>query len=77
MKLTSHQVLRALSRFDVATVEDVATALHRNNPSQQRNVWSRLQVLVADGLASRDGERGHVARYAITEQGRQQLKEAA
>jgi DNA-binding MarR family transcriptional regulator len=74
VKLTSHHVLRSLSRFDAATVEDLASALH-HNPS--RTVWVHLQKLVASGLVSREGEHGTVARYAITEQGRMAIRRAA
>lgn len=68
MNLTPHQVLRALSRFDSATVEDVATAVHRSEKSQQHQVWVKLRKLVADGLAVRDD--GKIAKYAVTEAGR-------
>lgn len=77
MILKRDRVIAALSRFDAATVEDVATALHRNNPHQQRNVWALIQKLVGEGLASRDGGRGRVATYALTDEGRALLKKAA
>ena len=77
MKLTANRVLLALARFDVATVSDVAYAVSRPLPNQQRTVWTHLQALVASGLATRDGERGHVARYSVTEAGRLAAKEAA
>lgn len=65
-KLTSDRILRALARFDVATVDDVASALNRG----KRQTWDRLQGLVAEGFVARDGERGRVARYAITDAGK-------
>jgi DNA-binding PadR family transcriptional regulator len=77
VKLLPDRVLATLARFDVATVEDIATSLGRNNPSQMRSVWVALQKLVKSGLASRDGDRGHVARYALTDGGRASLKRAS
>lgn len=75
-RLSSDRVLAALSRFDVASTADVATALGRNNESQQRNVWAALQKLVAAGYATRDGAAGHVARYRITDAGRARIAQA-
>ena len=75
--MTRTRVLRALSRFDVATVGDLSHALGMPNPSQQKAVWRALQLLVTAGHATRDGERGHVARYSVTEAGKQAAKEAA
>ena len=75
--MTRTRVLRALSRFDVATVGDLSHALGMPNPSQQKAVWRALQLLVTAGHATRDGERGHVARYSVTEAGRLAAKEAA
>lgn len=77
MKLSSDRVLATLARFDVATVEDIAASLGRDNPSQMRAVWVALQKLVASGLASRDGDRGRVAKYATTADGRASLKRAS
>lgn len=76
MRLTSDRVLRALSRFDCATVGELAEVIgHREG--KRRAVWSRLQGLVAEGFASRDGDRGTFAKYAVTEAGRMKLQEAA
>lgn len=69
-RLTTDRLLRALSRFDAATVGELSHALSRPAPNQQRSVWTMLKKLVAAGLVSREGDRGHVARYSITDAGR-------
>lgn len=76
MRLTSDRVLRALARFDVATVAELAESIGRRE-GNRRSVWHHLQGLVAEGFASRDGERGMFARYAVTEAGRAKLELAA
>ena len=77
MKLTSDRVLRVLSRFDAATVGDLAFALHRDNPSGQRSVWRYLQALVDSGLAIREGGFKTIARYSITAAGKAVMASAA
>lgn len=72
MKVTSERVLRALGRFDVATVEDVASSSTR----EKRNAWAHLQRLVAAGLVQREGKRGEVARYRLTVAGRAAISRA-
>lgn len=74
MRLTADRVLRALSRFDSAKIAEVAEALGH---SAHRTVWWHLQNLVAEGFASRDGERKQFARYAVTDAGRALIAETA
>lgn len=65
------RILRTLARFDAATVADVMRVVG----GQHRAVWHHLQGLVADGLATREGEN-HV-RYSVTEAGRLAARSAA
>jgi DNA-binding PadR family transcriptional regulator len=69
-KLSLERVLRALSSFDSANVEEVSSAVGHTTTSKQRLVWSKLQRAVADGHATRTGDRGHRATYSITDSGR-------
>lgn len=71
MKLSSQRVLRSLSRWDSATVDDLARQFNVHT----RTVWMHLQKLVEQGLATKSDDR--IARYAITEAGRQALTAAA
>ena len=77
MKLTSDRVLRALARFDVASVADVGAFFGRRTPNELRRVWQQLQNLTAEGFAMRDGDRGQQARYSISEAGRAEIARAA
>lgn len=71
------RVLAVIGRFDEAVVADVAGALGRSDVVSQRVVWKALQDLVGRGLVERTGERNTVARYHITDKGREALKAAA
>lgn len=68
------RVLRALSRFDSATVEDVSNAIGASEAGR-RAVWRLLQAFVAEGLATREGRR--FTRYAVTDAGRNEIARAA
>lgn len=72
MRLSQDRVLRALSRFDSATVEEVATGL---GGTHLRTTWHHLQRLVAQGMATKSAER--IAKYTVTETGRLSLTKAA
>jgi predicted ArsR family transcriptional regulator len=73
MKVTRERVLRALSRFDVATVAELVEALGVSGSTGKHAVWSRLQQAAANGNVQREGDKGHVARYRITAAGKQSL----
>lgn len=72
-QLSSARVLRALSRFDGVTVEEMSVALSQ----YRRNVRGRLEFLVTSGLAHREGGPKCTAKYTITEAGKASLREAA
>jgi DNA-binding IclR family transcriptional regulator len=72
MRLTIDRVLRALSRYDAATVPEITEHV---GASVQRTVWAHLQTLTERGLATKDNER--ISRYSITSAGRLALKQAA
>lgn len=73
LSVMARRALAALSRFDNASVEDVANALGRNSRIQQRHVWSVLQRIVTEKLAVRTDVAGSRAFYTITEAGRAAL----
>lgn len=58
--MTRARVLQALSRFDEATVEDLAEAL-----GDKQRIWAHLKRAVEDGLVERDGGFNAKARYRI------------
>jgi DNA-binding MarR family transcriptional regulator len=63
--MTRERVLRALLRFDVATVDDLAEAL-----GSKPRIWAHLKRAVEDGLVEREGDHKRVGRYRITDAGR-------
>jgi hypothetical protein len=69
MTITRERVLRALSRFDAATVIEVVDALGAHG--SKHSVWSQLQKAVANGNAQRTDDR--VAKYSLTPAGKQAL----
>lgn len=70
--MTYPRIIRALSRFDVATVEDISDAV---GCAVKRTTWMHLQAAVANGHATREGSRGQVAKYQITDAGRAAVRE--
>jgi predicted ArsR family transcriptional regulator len=58
--MTRARVLQALSRFDVATVDDLAEAL-----GNKHRIWAHLNRAVADGLVEKDGGFKQKARYRL------------
>lgn len=66
------RLLRSLSRFDAATVEDIAGTVS----IVKRTVWMHMQALVKEGLATREGSMGHAVTYRITDKGREMAAEA-
>lgn len=71
-KYDRQRLLRALARFDVATVEDVSGSFGAGLTAK-RAAWRALNAAVADGHATREVERGQIARYQITDAGRAEL----
>jgi hypothetical protein len=72
LKIDRQRLLRVLARFDVATVEDVAGSFG-GGLTAKRRTWAALNAAVVDGQATREGNRGQVARYQITDAGRAEL----
>jgi predicted ArsR family transcriptional regulator len=65
------RILRALSRFDVATVEEIASVVGLS----QVNARAHLNELVAGGLADRRGQ--NYVTYWVTSAGIKAAKEVA
>lgn len=75
MNVTRDRVLRALSRFDAASVGELAECF--GGESAHGGVRKQMQRLIASGQAERLGDSKRNAKYRITELGRAELQKVA